>query len=231
MNKFLFVSATVVASLFAFDTAIASAADKKEGAESKARSVEEQMDNLVKLDGVQNVKTDDTGRVLRLVVIGHARVSNIFGAAKGKEMARKNARRAAEAQFAKWLKTKVEVHESKEEGEAILMVGDKDADKRSETGKAIETSSDTFKSVAAGLVRGLEVVHADLNPDGEEFTVICGWKAANSKAAKDVATNDPGIDDKSAAGADTKKESGSAEPKKKHHREKATSSNAEDYLK
>jgi hypothetical protein len=231
MKKILFVPATIVALLFAFNAAIASAADKKGGDESKARSVEEKMDNLVKLAGVQNVKTDDTGRVLRLVVIGHARMSNIFGAAKGKEMARKNAMRDAKAQFVSWLGTQAEVHESKEGGEAIFLVADKDAEKRSETGKAIETSSDTFKSVAAGLVRGLEVVHADLNPDGEEFTVICGWKAANSKAAKDVATNDPGIDDKSAAGADTKKESGSAEPKKKHHREKATSSNAEDYLK
>ena len=46
MKKFLFVPATVVALLFAFNAAIASADEKKEGAESKAGSVEEQMDNL-----------------------------------------------------------------------------------------------------------------------------------------------------------------------------------------
>ena len=42
MKKILFVPATVVALSFAFGTATASAADKKEGAEPKAGSVEEQ---------------------------------------------------------------------------------------------------------------------------------------------------------------------------------------------
>ena len=62
MKKILFVPATVVALLFAFSAAIASADDKKEGAESKAGSVEEQMDNLVKQGpGVHNIKKDRQG--------------------------------------------------------------------------------------------------------------------------------------------------------------------------
>ena len=61
MKKLLFVPATVVALAVAFSRH-ASAAEKKEGAESKAASVEEQMDNLVKQGpGVHNIKKDKQG--------------------------------------------------------------------------------------------------------------------------------------------------------------------------
>ncbi len=231
MKKILFVPATVIALAFAFNAMPASAADKNESDESQAGSVERQMDKLAKLAGVQNVKTDDTGCVVHMMVVGHARVSTIFGAAKGKEMARKNAMRDGMAEFVKWLGNKAEVHESKGGEEAIFLVRDKDSEKHSETGKTIEKSSDAFQSAASGLARGLEVIHADLNPDGGDFVVIYGWKAANAKAAKDVATNDPGIDEKPVAATGTKKASGSATPGEKLRREKATSSNAGDYLK
>ena len=92
MKKFLFVPATVVALAFAFNTAIARAADKNEDAESKAASVEEKMDNLVKQGpGVHNIKKDDKGRVQSLIVVGQSRISTVLGAAKGKEIARKKA--------------------------------------------------------------------------------------------------------------------------------------------
>ena len=95
MKKFLFVPAAVVALLFAFNAAIASADEKKEGAEPKAGSVEEKMDNLVKEGpGVHNIKKDAKGRVLSLVVVGQARLSTVLGEAKGEEMARRRLRRA-----------------------------------------------------------------------------------------------------------------------------------------
>ncbi len=67
MKNFLFVLATIVALLFAFNATIASADEKKEGAESKAASVEEQMDNLVKQGpGIHNIKKDDTPSEFRI---------------------------------------------------------------------------------------------------------------------------------------------------------------------
>ena len=92
MKKILFVPVTVVALLFAFNAAIASADEKKEGAEPKAASVEEKMDNLVKQGpGIHNIKKDDKGRVQSLIVVGQSRISTVLGATKGKEVARKRA--------------------------------------------------------------------------------------------------------------------------------------------
>ena len=167
MKKFLFVPATVVALLFAFNAAIASADEKKEGAESKAASVEEQMDNLVKQGpGIHNIKKDDKGRVQSLILVGQSRISTVLGASKGKEVARKRAEQSAKAAFVKWLGEAVVVCENSANETTIFMTGEesKDKDVMSEAGKAVEKTSDTYKSVAAGLVRGLTVLHSELNP-------------------------------------------------------------------
>ena len=199
MKKILFVPATIVALLFACNAAIASADEKKEGAEPKAASAEEQMDNLVKQGpGIHNIKKDNKGRVKSLIVVGQSRISTVLGATKGKEVARKRAEQSAKAAFVQWLGDKVEVHEGQDNETTLFLQGDEGNDKEalSEAGKAVEKNTDTYKSVAGGLVRGLTLLHSNLNAEDKEYSVVYGWSLANAKSAKDTATHDPGIDDK-----------------------------------
>ncbi len=235
MKKILFVTATIVALVFAFSTAFTSAADKKEGAESKAVSVEEQMDNLVKQGpGVHNIKKDDKGRVQSLVIVGQSRLSTVLGAAKGKELARKRAAQSAKTAFVQWLGEAVVVCENAENETTLFLQGEESNDKNalSEAGKAVEKNTDTYKSVAAGLVRGLTLLHTNLNAEDKECSVVYGWSLANAKSAKDTATHDPGIEKPSGNEPSEKKSSGKdMSDKKKIRSEKATSPEAEDFLK
>lgn len=229
MKKFLFIPATIVALSFALATATASAAETKSG------SVEEQMDNLVKQGpGIHNIKKDSKGRVQSLIVVGQSRISTVLGEAKGKEMARKKAEQSAKAAFVKWLGEAVVVCENQDNEATIFIQGEEGNDKNalSEAGKAVEKTSDSYKSVAAGLVRGLQVIHSEVNAEEKECTVVFGWSLANAKSAKDVQTHDPGIDDKpSAAQTGEKKSSDKEVSGKKIRSQKATSKEAGEFLK
>ena len=236
MKKILFVPAIIVALLFAFSTAFTSAADQKEGAEPKAGTLEEKMDNLVEQGpGVHNIKKDDKGRVQSLVVVGQSRISTVLGAAKGKEMARKKAEQSATTQFVKWLGEAAVVCENAEEEATLFVQGEEgnDKDALSEAGKAVEKSTNTYKSVSAGLVRGLQLLHTCVNPKDKTCTLVYGWSLANAKSAKDTATHDPGIEEKpSGTEPSDKKPSGKdTSDKKKIRGNKATSPEAADFLK
>ena len=238
MKKILFVPATVVVLTFALAAATALAADKNEGAKPKAASVEEQMDNLVKQGpGVHNIKKDSKGRVQSLVVVGQAKISTVLGVAEGKQRARKKAEQSAKAEFVKWLKDSPEIRKNSNDESTIFLQGQGEGDNgkeaQSEAGKKVEKDSESYKSVAAGIVRGLQLLHADMNGEEKTCTLVYGWSLANSKAAKDAATNDPGIDDNPSAATEPseKKPSRSDRSGKKIRSEKATSKEAEDFLK
>jgi hypothetical protein len=226
----------VAALAFTFNCSFARAADKEEN----APSAEEQMAALVKLGpGVHNIKKDKKGRVLTLIVVGQARISTVLGGAKGKEMARKKAAQGARAEFVKWLGEAVVVCENAENEATIFIQGEegKDKDAQSEAGKAVEKTGDSFKSLSAGFVRGLTLLHTDVNADEKECTMVYGWSLANAKAAKHTATNDPTIEDdkpaaKKAASREAAEggESGKSD-NKKIRSQKATSGDAGDFLK
>jgi hypothetical protein len=234
MKKILFVPATVVALVFAFNVPIASADEKKEGAEPKAASVEEQMDKLVKEGpGIHNIKKDDKGRVQSLILVGQSRISTVLGATKGKEVARKRAEQSAKAAFIKWLGEAVVVCENSTNETTLFLQGEesKDKDALSEAGKAVEKTSDTYKSVAAGLVRGLTLLHSELNAEDKEYSVVYGWSLANSKSAKDTAAHDPGLDDKQSVPKPPAPAGKDASDKKKLNSQKSTSPEADEFLK
>jgi hypothetical protein len=231
--KILFVQATIVALLFAFIATTVSAQEKKEAPEPKAKSVEEQMDDLVKQGpGIHNIKKDSSGRVQSLILVGQSRLSTVLGATKGKEIARKRAEQSAKAAFIKWLGEAVVVCENSENETTLFLQGEESKDKNvlSEAGKAVEKSSDTYKSVAAGLVRGLTLLHTDLNAERMECSVVYGWSLANAKSAKDVATHDPGIEEKPAAKPPATSGKDISD-KKKIQSQKVTSPEAEEFLK
>ena len=233
-----FVTTMVVAALaFAIISSRALAADdEKEATEPKAASAQEKMAALVKLGpGVHNIKKDKLGRVQSLILVGQARISTVLGGTKGTEMARQKAAQSARAEFVKWLGESVDVHQSQENEATLFIAGSEDngKDALSESGKSVEKTSDTYKSAAAGLVRGLSLLHSDVNADKQTCTMVYGWSIANARAAKHTATNDPTIDEgKEAASSKAAegKESGNSD-KKKIRSESATSPDAEDFLK
>jgi ABC-type cobalt transport system substrate-binding protein len=234
MKKILFVLATIVALAFAFSMATVSAEEKKEGAESNAVSAAEQMDNYVKQGpGIHNIKKDDKGRVQSLILVGQSRISTVLGATKGKEVARKRAEQSAKATFIKWLGEAVVVCENSENETTMFLQGEEGKDKEalSEAGKAVEKNSDTYKSVASGLIRGLTLLHSDLNAEDKEYSVIYGWSLANAKSAKHTATHDPGIDEKPPVTESAAPSSNDISNQKKLHSQKQTSPEAEGFLK
>ena len=234
MKKNLFVPVTVVALLLAFNTAPASAQEKKEAAEPKAASAEEQMDNFVKQGpGIHNIKKDKKGRVRSLILVGQSRISTVLGAAKGKEVARQRAEQSAKATFVKWLGEAVVVCESAENETTLFLQGEESTDKNalSEAGKAVEKNSDTYKSVAAGLIRGLTLLHSNLNAEDKEYSVVYGWSLANAKSAKHTATHDPGINEKPSVPQPPAPSGKDTSDNKKLRSQKSTSPEAEEFLK
>ena len=86
-----------------------------------------------------------------------------------------------------------------------------------------------MESVAQGLVRGLIVLHTDVNAEDKTYTIIKGWKADTSEGvkrlAKNLASDEP--QDEKKGGKDSK-------PAKKVDKEvksrKATADEAKDFL-
>src|SRR5947209_2683018 len=73
--------------------------------------------------GVHRIKTDDEGRITSCVVVGQTRISTVLGNSKGVQDARAKARLSCEAEFVRWLKTKVDVHAKNDEETILFLEG------------------------------------------------------------------------------------------------------------
>ncbi len=168
-------------------------------------STEEQMAKLVALGpGVHNVKKDKKGRIVSCIVVGQSRISTALGKAKGLEVARDKAGLACSAEFVKWLKEDVKIFQSTEDETIILLTGEEGGENESilESAKAVEKSTKKIESVSTGLIRGLLVLHKEVDSADKTYTIVKGWKADTADAVKR-------IDDKSP------KDSNKSVPKKK----------------
>jgi hypothetical protein len=193
------------------------------------------MEKLVALGpGVHKVKKNDDGAVTALVTIGQARISTALGKAKGLERARRTAALNADTEFSKWLKAKVSVSESEDSEDIILLENDGGKEPK-ETGKAVEKTSRKMELYSEGLLRGLQVIHVDQDPESETLTVIKGWKADTAAGTKKVAglmgdDGEPASEGASVGGGNTSTRSGSNEDKP--YKKKSTSSDeADEFLK
>jgi hypothetical protein len=138
--------------------------------------------------GVHRIKTDKQGRIQSCIVVGQSRISTVLGTSKGLQLARDSARLAASAEFRKWLKEKVSVHE-KSEAETILFIEgseENDKDALRESGKSVEKQSKKMESISVGLVRGLQVLGSDVNSKEKTYTIVMGWDAKTAAAVKKV---------------------------------------------
>lgn len=162
------------------------AASMSAAAEGDGPSLEDRMAQVIALGpGVHGVQKNKDGRITSLVVVGQARISTVLGKSKGLELARSKADLACSAEFVQWLKAEITVYESSDEEAIILSEGDGDSAK--ESGKSVEKSSTKMESLSKGLVRGLQVLHKNVDGEGQTYTVVKGWKADSVDGVKRVA--------------------------------------------
>jgi hypothetical protein len=167
-------------------------AQESDEGKNKQPTVEEAMAKLAQLGpGVHAIKKDKKGRIVSFVVVGQARISTALGKAKGIELARDKANLAASAEFVKWLKEEVKVYQMADEESVIILEGSENAegDTLAESGKAVEKTSKRMESVSQGLVRGLQILHKEVDGDGKTYTVVKGWKADTADGVKKIAAS------------------------------------------
>ncbi len=206
----------------------------------KAPSVEEAMAKIAELGpGVHSVIKDKKGRIKSCVVVGQATISTVLGKAKGIEIARDKANLACSTEFVKWLKEEVSVVQSNDDQSVILIEGEEGGDDEyiKSFGKSVEANSKKMTSIAAGLTRGMQVLHKILDGDGKTYTVVKGWKADTAegvkKVAADLATDAPeSKSDKSkkSTGGASKEKATSKKIDKEIESGSATSDDAADFL-
>lgn len=161
-------------------------------------SIEERMAKIAALGpGVHSIQKDKKGHITACVVVGQARISTTLGKAKGMENARDKANLACSAEFVKWLKEEVNVYQSNDEETVTLIEGSEQGEDESlkESAKSVEKSSKKMESLSKGLVRGLQVLHKEVDGDGKTYTVVKGWNADTAdgvkKVAADLASDEP----------------------------------------
>ena len=138
--------------------------------------------------GVHAIKKDSKGRITSFVVVGQARVSTALGKAKGLEVARDKAKLDASGELVKWLSEKVSVRQTSDEETILFTEGAEGggANDVRESGKAVEKTTKKIESVAQGLVRGLQVLHTEVNAEDKTYTTVLGWDAKMAKATEGV---------------------------------------------
>lgn len=157
--------------------------------DKKDTEVEKALSKIAQLGpGVHAIKKDAKGRITSCVIVGQARISTVLGKAKGLEIARERADLAASGQFIKWLKEKVSVHTKTEDETILFLEGSEENDKEAlkESGKAVEKTSKKMESISEGFVRGLQILHVEINDKDKTYTLVKGWSAESAKAIEKI---------------------------------------------
>jgi len=171
------------------------AQEEKEG---DGQSFEEQIAKVVQLGaGVHHIEKNKKGHIISCVVVGQARISTALGKAKGMELAHDKANLACSAEFVKWLKEEASLYQSNEDDTIFLLEGSEgdEDDVQAESPQSIERSSKKMETLSKGLVRGLRMLHRDVDGEGKTLTIVKGWKAdtaeGTKKVASDLASDEP----------------------------------------
>ena len=121
------------------------------------------------------------------VIVGQSRISTVLGTAKGLEIAKKRAKMNAQSEFVRWMKTSVAAVQLMSDSSLVVLKGN---DKTiSETGKAVELTSDNVSTLSEGVVRGMTIIGVHQDGKTETITIVYGWtpkNAALAEEAKDV---------------------------------------------
>lgn len=139
--------------------------------------------------GVYNIKTDEAGEIKSLIAVGTSRISTVLGASKGKEVARRKASMVADAELVKFLKTNLTIEESNTDETLFVLKGSEDSSKEgedslNEEGKSSETSMTKITTYAQHMLRGMQVLHTDIQGEGKEYVVVKGLNLKTLKSVK-----------------------------------------------
>jgi hypothetical protein len=141
------------------------------------------------VDGVVDVRTDKSGAITKVVVVGASPISTVLGAADGLLTARREARLRAAGKFRQFLKEKVSVEEKSETERVVKLESEKGSD-LTESGKKISKFTDKYATISEGMVKGLQVLGyktVSLNAKEKVYVMVCGWDAVTSKAVGNLA--------------------------------------------
>ncbi|MBO5904951.1 MAG: hypothetical protein J6Q84_00875 [Kiritimatiellae bacterium] len=159
----------------------ASATTARESVEKEQNSIQ----MLAELgSGVHKVKTDDNNVFKSCVVVGQSRISTVLGSSKGLEVARRNAKLKAEAEFVSWLKTHTSSVRSSGDETEFTLKGD--GNNKSESGTSSETSTESITSSAQGAVRGLTLIGSHHDPETKMLTQVYAWKPDYARIADQI---------------------------------------------
>ena len=93
----------------------------------------------------------------------------------------------AQAEFVRWMKTAVAAVQLMSDSSMVVLKGN---DKTtSESGKAVELTSDNVSTMSEGVLRGLTIIGANQDAKTETMTIVYAWtpkNAALAGEAKDV---------------------------------------------
>lgn len=187
----------------------------QDATQNKTKSIE---DYAKMGNGVYNVKTNEDGEITSLIVVGTSRVSTVLGATKGKDLARRKASLVCDSEFAKWCKTNLEVVETSEDEDIIVLKGSENDEDETleEEGKSTEVMQRKISSYAKQTLRGMQVLYSDLNAETKEYVIVKGLNMKRVEAVKKVAQtlNNDDVDEAEEVKTDPKATETEAAPAK-----------------
>jgi hypothetical protein len=177
-NSHLFPAVQLV--MFSICFCLAKAQDKVALEEPKQPDLAAELSSQP--DGVLGVKVNEDGSFKSLTVKATVGIEDVLGAAKGKQMARKEAETKCKQALAKFLSEECVFLEGANNTTMIATKGESAKDAagntvklRSQQGVEIKTSSEVSASKAQALLRGLITLHSEVTADAEpEYVLIMG---------------------------------------------------------
>ncbi len=135
--------------------------------------------------GIHKVKFDEKNSLKTCIIVGQAAINTVLGAAKGKIDARKAAEKSAKTAFVQWLKENVSVIQTQEGTTTIQKKGQEGSGGESlkVTGESIDITTEKYKSESDSIIKGMQVIGADLDAGGKIMTVVYGWSPKLAAAA------------------------------------------------
>ena len=128
------------------------------------------------IDGVVDIVKNKEGEIVKMVVVGAAKITTVLGAADGLQTARNEARLRAVGKFRQFLEEKVSVTETSETERTIRLQGD--GSDLAESGKKVSKNTEKYQSFSEGMVRGMQVLGyktVSLNDKEKMYVVVLGW--------------------------------------------------------
>lgn len=146
-------------------------------------------------DGVLGIKTNEDGTFKSLMVKATVEIEDVLGAAKGKQLARKEAETKCKQALAKFFQEECLFVESTNNTTAIETKGESSKDAagntvkiRSQQGVEIKARSEISASKAQALLRGMIVLHSEVtDAQDPEYVLVMGINRSTLEQAGAVA--------------------------------------------